>query len=106
MAVGRRDEVNVTRCHSRRLIAGVMLVVMDKDHEEFIEVLQAQSYEALLIKRHGSSCSLVIRLHGEDHCFVNRFGKRPVYRHAWQIRTWLHEEFGIAPDSVPVEVYR
>jgi hypothetical protein len=79
---------------------------MDRDHERFIQALQARSYEALSIKRHGSSCWLIIRLQGEDHCFVNRFGKSPDYRHAWQMRNWLHEEFGIAPDSVPVEVYR
>ncbi len=79
---------------------------MDKDHERFIQALQARSYEALSIKRHGSSCWLIVRLQGEDHCFVNRFGESPRYHHAWQIRSWLHQEFGIAQDSVPVEVYR
>lgn len=79
---------------------------MDKDHEQFIDALRSRSYEALSIKRYGSSCWLIIRLNGKDHCFVNRFGKSPEYRHAWQIRKWLHDEFGIAPDSVPVEVYR
>ena len=37
---------------------------------------------------------------------MSRFGESLDYRHAWQIRDWLREEFGIAPDSVPVEVYR
>jgi hypothetical protein len=79
---------------------------MDTSHDVFIQALQSRSYEALSIKRHGRSCWLIIRLNGEDHCFVNRFGKSPEYQHAWQIRTWLLERFGIAPDSIPVEVYR
>ena len=81
-------------------------MVMDKDHEGFIRALQARDYEALSIKRLGSSCWLIIRLHGEDHCFVNRLGRCARYRHVWQIRGWLQQEFGIAPESAPVEVYR
>jgi hypothetical protein len=79
---------------------------MNQDHERFVRALRSRSYEALSIKRRGSSCWLIIRLGGEDHCFVNRFGKSPDYRHAWQIRKWLHDHFGIEADSVPVEVYR
>jgi hypothetical protein len=78
----------------------------NKDHEMFMQALESRSYEALSIKRHGSSCWLIIRLNGEDHCFLNRFGKTPQFHHAWQIRDWLKERFGIAPESVAVEVFR
>jgi len=44
-------------------------------------------------------------MNGKDRCFVNRFGKRPDYHHVWQIRKWLREQFEIAADSTPVDVY-
>jgi len=40
----------------------------------------------------------------DAHVFVNRMGERSEYRHAWQVRDWLMSNFGIPPESVPIEV--
>jgi hypothetical protein len=45
-----------------------------------------------------------MKLDGEAHAYVNQFGESPDYHHAWQIRKWLNERFGIAEDSVPVRL--
>ncbi len=79
---------------------------MSPEHETFMRALESRSYEALWINRYESRCWLIIRLNGKEHCFVNQFGKSPEYHHAWQIRQWLSEHFGIAADNVPVRLLR
>jgi hypothetical protein len=79
---------------------------MAASHKRFLDVLESRSFEALRIARLGRECCLIIRAEGEDHCFVNRDGKCANYRHAWQIRDWLQERFGISADAVPVETLR
>lgn len=76
---------------------------MNASHEDYLQALRSRSYEGLFIRRTESCCYLIIRLEGEDRTFVNQFGKSPEYRHAWQIRKWLREHFGIEPESVPVK---
>jgi len=76
---------------------------MAATHKRFLDVLESKSYEGLRIVRYGRECCLVVTTGGEDHCFVTREGKRATYRHAWQIREWLQESFGIDADAVPVE---
>jgi hypothetical protein len=69
-----------------------------------MEVLEAQTYEALTIRRYGERCYLILKIGGNDRMFVNRLGELPEFHHAWQIRDWLQERFHISPDAVPVEI--
>ena len=73
-------------------------------HESMMAALRERSFRCLEIKRLGSTCYLVITIDDEAHVFVNRIGERSEYRHAWQVRNWLMSNFGIPPESVPVEV--
>jgi len=75
---------------------------VNSDHQLYVRALASKSYERLFIRRSGKSCWFIIRLEGKDCVFVDRFGKSPDYRHAWQIRKWLRERFEIDPDTVPV----
>lgn len=75
---------------------------MNATHQFQIHALENKSYERLFVRRMGSTCWLIIGINGEDHAFVNKFGKTPDFRHAWQVRNWLLERFGIAPESVPL----
>ena len=73
-------------------------------HESMMSALRERSFRCLEIKRRGSTCYLVITMDEDAHVFVNRMGERSEYRHAWQVRDWLMSNFGIPPESVPIEV--
>jgi hypothetical protein len=76
------------------------------NHAALLKALESRTYDALTIKRYGDLCYLMVKVGGKDQTFVNKLGVAPRYRHAWQIRAWLHERFDIAADSVPVEICR
>jgi len=79
---------------------------MNVTHAMLLQVLEARSYQALKIKRLGADCCFIIQIGDKDHVYVNESGEAPQYRHAWQVRKWLQERFGIPADAVTVEVFR
>ena len=72
-------------------------------HEEMLSALRERRFERLTIKRFESSCYLIVVVNGHSHVFADHTGRMKEYRHAWQIRSWLSEAFGIPGDSIPVE---
>jgi hypothetical protein len=78
--------------------------MVDDTHRRLVEVLESRCYKALVVKRYGPRCYLVIKLVDEDRVFVDRSGKRVEYRHAWQVRDWLLDRFAIPEHEVQVDV--
>ncbi|HAW52256.1 MAG TPA: hypothetical protein DCX54_08015 [Flavobacteriales bacterium] len=67
------------------------------------DVLEKKSYSKLLIKRFEHRCYLLIYNENSAHIYTDNNGKRKEYRHAWQIREWLQEKFGIDANEIQVE---
>ncbi len=68
----------------------------------FDEMLRSKQYASLEAVRVGRDCYLVVHAAGECHVYVDAHGKRPTFRHAWQIKEWLSHKFDIAIDDLPV----
>ncbi|MDH3349870.1 MAG: hypothetical protein OEM02_17415 [Desulfobulbaceae bacterium] len=67
------------------------------------EALEKKTYSKLLIKRLEHRCYLLIYIENSSHIYTDIQGKRKEYRHAWQIKEWLQEKFGIDTTEVQVE---
>ncbi len=74
----------------------------DDETPQFDEILRTGQYRSLEAVRVGRDCYLVVHMLTEVHVYVDPTGKRPTFRHAWQIGDWLSQKFGIAVDSLPV----
>lgn len=72
-----------------------------EDHRVLIQALETRAYKALRVVRYGQTCYLLITLTDSERVFVDRFGKHVAYRHAWQVRDWLQDRFGILQTEVP-----
>lgn len=68
----------------------------------FDELLRRKQYDSLEVVRAGRDCFLVVHAAGEGHVYVDSQGKRPSFRHAWQIREWLLQKFDLAIEDLPV----
>jgi hypothetical protein len=84
------------------VFSGEEMCEMNEVHKKQVEILRSGTYESLLVRRNGNRCYFVIGFDGELHAYLNQFGKCPNYHHAWQIRKWLKETFGIEPEKVEV----
>lgn len=74
----------------------------EAEHERMMTALREQTFERLGIRRLGSQCYLLVTRGGETHVFVDRHGRQKTYRHAWQVREWLENSFGIHPATVGI----
>jgi len=79
---------------------------LDEAHAVFVAALRARDYERRVIKRSRERCYLVVVRAGDGHVFVDHLGIQLIRRHAWQIREWLHRDFGIRHEDVAVERLR
>jgi hypothetical protein len=77
---------------------------MNEVHQKHVETLKSGSFDAIVVRRRGKECWLMIEFDGKLHVYLNQFGKCPRYHHVWQIRKWLNETFGIQSDQVKVLV--
>jgi hypothetical protein len=78
--------------------------MFDETHHLLMEALESRSYKRLQVNRMGRKCWLIVTLDDGTHVFVDRLGKRVEYSHAWQVREWLKNRFGIPESDVPVDV--
>jgi hypothetical protein len=69
-------------------------------HNSQFTALEKGVYSKLSIRRYNDYCNLLITIDNETHVYVNRQGKAAGYRHAWQIKKWLNEKFGIEENEV------
>ena len=70
------------------------------------EILRTREYKELWVCRTGKACSLVVVANGESHVYSDAQGKTRQFRHAWQIKEWLHQKFGIEIDKLEVKNFR
>lgn len=75
-----------------------------KRHLKVLAALKERRFEAIAIRKLDDMHFLVVTADGESVPFADHTGKHKTYRHAWQIRSWLHEEFGIEGADIPVVV--
>lgn len=69
-------------------------------HQRQLDVLENKSFEGLMIWRSESSCYLVIAADGEKHVHLNKQGEKKIFRHAWQIKEWLKDQYGIDESQI------
>lgn len=69
-------------------------------HFQQIEALNIGHFSKLTIVRYNIICHLLITSNDETHVFLNEQGKPKEYRHAWQIKDWLIENFKISEDQI------
>ena len=74
-----------------------------QSEEDMIAALRENTFERLMIRRLRSQCYLIITIGDAAHVLCDSNGVSKQYRHAWQIREWLQDSFGILPELVPVE---
>jgi len=74
-----------------------------QSEEDILTALRENTFERLLIRRLRSQCYLIITIGDTAHVLCDSKGISKQYRHAWQIREWLKDSFGIQPELVPVE---
>ena len=67
-----------------------------------LSALKEKRHEAIVIRKLDDMHFLVVTVDGESVPFADLTGKHKTYRHAWQIRSWLHEEFGIEGADIPI----
>ena len=66
------------------------------------DILKSRDYDSLWVSRTGKLCSLIIEVYGEGHVYSDSEGKTRQFRHAWQIKEWLHQKYGIEIENLEV----
>ncbi|MBS0631754.1 MAG: hypothetical protein JSS11_07545 [Verrucomicrobia bacterium] len=74
-----------------------------KAHDEIIAALRERRYESLVIKRFETRHYLIVVIKGRPRVFADHTGKHKEYRHTWQIRSWLQEQFDIPGETATLE---
>lgn len=72
-------------------------------HDKVVAALRERRYERLVIKRFEARHYLIVVIAGHPHVFADHAGKQKEYRHAWQIRSWLQEQFDIPGETAALE---
>ncbi|MGJ8638248.1 MAG: hypothetical protein ACSHYA_02550 [Opitutaceae bacterium] len=62
---------------------------------DFIGILENQDFDSLSINRVHGMCYLIVEYQGNKHVLTDEKGRRKEYRHAWQIKQWLAERYGL-----------
>ena len=68
--------------------------------------LRFRTYDSLEIRCSDDACYLVVTVLGAPTVLGDGSGEAKGFRHAWQIREWLHSRFEIVVDRPPSEDYR
>jgi hypothetical protein len=70
------------------------------------DILKNKGYDALWVCRTGKVCSLIIVSNGISHVYSDSHGKTREFRHAWQIKQWLHQRYDIEIDTLEVKTFK
>ena len=70
------------------------------------EILKTRDYDSLWVCRTNNLCSLIVVARGESHVYADAKGKTRKFRHAWQIKDWLRQKYGIEIERLEVKTYR
>jgi len=73
-----------------------------KRQQKIFSALSSKKFDSLLIRKLDDMHFLVVTIDGEAMGYADLQGRHKTYRHAWQITSWLRDEYGIE-GSVPVE---
>lgn len=68
--------------------------------------LRFRTYDSLEIRCSDDACYLVVTVLGTPTVLGDGSGEAKGFRHAWQIREWLHSRFEIVVDRPASEDYR
>lgn len=59
------------------------------------EVLDAKSFDRLIVKRNNLDCYLIVDVNNIGHTYLKSDGRPMRMRHVWQWKKWLNDKFNI-----------
>ena len=69
-------------------------------------ILRTQEYQELWVCRTGKVCRLVVVANGKSHIYSDTQGKTREFRHAWQIKEWLHQKYDIEIKQLEIKTFQ